>query len=83
MEVNAGTFTEWVFNKGLPYLMPRPFVTMVKTHYHSIVLDKAQITQTRKNEIVVCLCSNCTSLCTDMGRVIRIYKREQTKAQNI
>jgi hypothetical protein len=80
MEINSGTFTEWDFNNGLPYLMPRPVVDMVNTSYHSIVLDEAQITQTRENEIVVSLCSRYTSFCTDMGR---IHKMEQIKAPNM
>jgi hypothetical protein len=80
MEMNSGTYTECVFNNGLPYLMPRPVVVMVNTGYHSVVLDEAQITQTRKNEIIVCLCSKYTSFCKDMGR---IHKREQIKAPNM
>ena len=51
-EMNGDTFKAWFVNQFLPYIAPRSVIVMDNAPYHSVLIDKAPTTRTRKGEIV-------------------------------
>lgn len=82
-EMDGDCFKEWFLNQLLPNIPPNSVIIMDNAPYHSVQLNKAPTTATRKADIISWLQSNAISYSDDMLKteLLSIVKEHKAKTR--